>query len=159
MTLPWPQPASRAGRAGIRAAAKPPYPAGDELVEPDGLAADHIEHIARDPAGGCGDDGGEVGLLDQLVDVDALDDGIHVHPVDHGFHIHPCEHAVQVDPVQQRVQTPVQQRVQIQRGNRKLDRPLRDGLRQRLHARDEPAPHRAPSSKRIHVHGVSWCGR
>ena len=68
---------------------------------------------------GCGDDGAEVGLLDQLVDVDALDGGIHVHPVDHGFHIHPCEHAVQVDPVQQRVQ--------IQRGNRKLDRPLRGG--------------------------------
>lgn len=54
---------------------------------------------------------------------------------------------------------PVQQRFHIQRGNRKLDRPLRDGLRQRLHARDEPAPHRAPSSKRIHVHGLSWCGR
>ena len=95
--------------------------------------------------------GAEVGLLDQLVDVDALDDGIHVNPF---------EHAVQIDPVQQRVQVhPLQQRVQVQRGNRKLDRPLRDGLRQRLHARDEPAPHRAPSSKRIHVRGLSWCGR
>ena len=69
-------------------------------------------------------------------------------------------YAVQVDPVQQRVQIdPVQQRVQIQRGNRKLDRPLRDGLRQRLHARDQPDRHRAPSSERIHVHGLSWCGR
>ena len=33
-----------------------------ELVEADGLAADNIEHIARDAAGGSGDNGTEVGL-------------------------------------------------------------------------------------------------
>jgi hypothetical protein len=36
----------RAGRAGVRAAAEAPYPAGDELIQPDGLAADHVEHGA-----------------------------------------------------------------------------------------------------------------
>jgi hypothetical protein len=79
------------------AAAKPPYPAGDELVEPDGLAADHVERIARDAAGGRGDDGAEVGLLDQRVDVDAVDDGIHIHPVHHGFHIDFPDHLIHID--------------------------------------------------------------
>ena len=41
-----PQPVRRAGRAGVRAAAEAPYPAGDELIQPDGLAADHVEHGA-----------------------------------------------------------------------------------------------------------------
>jgi hypothetical protein len=36
------------------------------------------QHIARGPAGGCGDDGAEVGLLDQRVEVDAPDEVIEV---------------------------------------------------------------------------------
>ena len=31
------------GRAAVGAAAEAPYPAGDELIQPDGLAADHVE--------------------------------------------------------------------------------------------------------------------
>ncbi len=46
MTLPWPA-ARQAGRVVRRRGAKPRYPAGDELVEPDRLAADHVERIAR----------------------------------------------------------------------------------------------------------------
>jgi hypothetical protein len=38
------------------------------------------QHIARGPAGGCGDDGAEVGLLDQRVEVDAPDEVIEVQP-------------------------------------------------------------------------------
>ena len=64
------------GPGGPLQAAKPPYPAGDELIQPDGLAADHLERIGRGPAGGCGD-GTEVGLLDQRVEVDALDEVHH----------------------------------------------------------------------------------
>ena len=64
MTLP--QPAARqAGRAGrCRGGGEAAYPAAHGLVEPDGLAADHVWRIARDPAGGHGDDSAEVGLLD-----------------------------------------------------------------------------------------------
>ena len=49
MTLSWPAAVRRAGRAGVWPAAKPPYPAGDELVEPDGLAADMSSDIAATP--------------------------------------------------------------------------------------------------------------
>src|ERR1019366_9299655 len=111
--------------------AEPPYPAGDELIQPDGLAADHVERIARDPAGGSGDDGAEVGLLDQCVDVDALDDAIHVHPPEQAVEVDPVQPPVDVDLVQHGIQIdPVQQRIHIQRGNHNLDRTLRDGLGQ-----------------------------
>ena len=92
-----------------------------------------FERFARGPAGGFDDDGAEVSLLDQRVDVDAPEDGI------------------QVDPVQQRIQIDlVQQRIHIQRGNHKVDCTLRDSLCQRLAARDESAFRRAPLPKRIH---------
>jgi hypothetical protein len=44
-------------RIGVWAAAKAPYPADGEISEPDGPAADHVEHIVRSPAGGPGDNG------------------------------------------------------------------------------------------------------
>ena len=133
----------------VRAAAKPPYPAGDELVELDRTAANRVECVGRDPAGGSGDDGAEVGLLDQRLKVDAVDDGIDVHL---------REQLVQVDPVQHGIQINlVQQLIHVYRRDHKLDRALRDGLGQRLAARDEPTINRAPSSKLIH--NISIAGR
>ena len=152
MTRPWPvgrraprragRPRRRAGRAGVWAAAQPPNQAGDEFVEFDDMAADRVERFARDPAGGAGDDGAEVGLLDQRVDVDAPDDGIQVHSFEQAIQVDPVQHGIQIDLVQQRIH--------IHRGKHKLDRTLRDGLGQRLAARDQPALARAPSSKLIH---------
>ena len=63
--------------AAARGAAKPPYPAGDELIQPDGMVADLVDRIGCGPAGGCGDNGAEVGVLDQRVEVDALDEVHH----------------------------------------------------------------------------------
>jgi hypothetical protein len=143
-------PARRAGRAGIGSAAEPPHPAGDELVEPDGLAADHVERIAREPAGGPGDDGAKVGLLDQRVDVEALDDTIQIHPFEQAVQVDPVQHGVQIDQVQHRVH--------IQRGNHQFDRALRDGLGQYLPARDQPALRRAPPLKRVHEPSIAAPG-
>ena len=123
--------AGRAGRAGLctgggerliqRAMNFDAHPAGDELIKPDGLAADHVEHIACDPAGGCGDDGAEVGLLDQCVDVDARDDVIQVHPAEQAVQVDPVHHPVDVDLLQHGVQINlVQQLIHIQRGNHKI---------------------------------------
>jgi len=115
------------------------------------MAADGVERFARDPAGGCGDDGAEVGILDQRVDVDAPEDGIQVDPVQQRIQIDLVQQRIQVDLVQQRIQINlVQQRIHIQRGNHKVDCTLREGLGQRLAARDQPAIHRAPPSKLIH---------
>ena len=119
----------RAGRAGVRAAAKPPHPAGDDLIEPDGLAADHVEHLARDAAGGRRDNGAQVGLLDQGLDVDVLDEVIEVYPLQQAVQVDPVQHPVDVDLIQHGVQIDlVQQRIDIQRGNHKPDRTLGGGL-------------------------------
>ena len=103
-----------------RAAAKPPHPAGDDLIEPDGLAADHVEHLARDAAGGRRDNGAQVGLLDQCLDVDVLDEVIEVYPLQQPVQVDPVQHSVQIDLVQHRID--------IQRGNNKPDRTLSGGL-------------------------------
>ena len=58
------------------------------------------------------------------------------------FDVDLVQHGVQIDLVQQRIH--------IQRGNHKVDRTLRDGLGQRLPARDLSAVDRALSLKRIH---------
>ena len=110
-----------------------------------------FERFARDPAGGSGDDGAEVGLLDQRVDVDAPEDGIQVDPV---------QQRIQIDLVQQRIQIDlVQQRIHIQRGNHKVDCTLRDSLCQRLAARDQAALRRAPPPKLIHKISIAAsCG-
>ncbi|TVZ02237.1 hypothetical protein EAS64_25790 [Trebonia kvetii] len=140
--------------------AKPPDPAGDELIQPDGLAADHVERIARDPAGGSGDDGTEVGLLDQRVDVDALNDDVHVYLPEQAVQVDPVQRPFDVDPVQHGVQVdPVQQSIHIQRGNDKLDRTVRNGLGLRLHPRAKPVVHRAQSRKRVHAKSVAVFSR
>ena len=64
---------------GVGAPAKPCHPAGDELVEPDSLAAQDIKGVARNAAGRPRDNGADIGLLDQRVDVDAPDYRIDVH--------------------------------------------------------------------------------
>ena len=105
------------------------------------------------PLEDAGDDGAEVGLLDQRVDVDALEDAIQVQPLEQAVQVDPVQHPVDVDLVQHGVQVDlVQQRIHIQRGNHQVDRTLRDGLGQmsaRLHARDEPTLDQAPSLKRV----------
>ena len=126
------------------------------------MAADRVERFARDPAGGSGDDGAEVGLLDQRVNVDALEDAIQVDAPEQAFQVDPVQHPLDVDLVQHGIQIElVQQRIHVHRGNHKLDRTLRDGLGQRLAARDQPALARAPSSKLIHkisIAGPCECG-
>ena len=109
--------------------------------------------------GGRGDDGAEVGLLDQRVEVDVLDDGIEVHPAEQAVQVDPVQHPVDVNLVYHGVQINlVQQLIDIQRGHHELDRTLRDGLRQHLPARDQPADRRAPL-KRVHKVSIAApCG-
>jgi hypothetical protein len=83
---------------GVGAAPNPTDPAGDELIQPDGLAADHVQRIARDPAGGSGDDGTGVSVLDQCVDVDALDDGVYIHLPEQAIQVDPVQHSPRITP-------------------------------------------------------------
>ena len=95
-----------------------------------------FDDLARDPAGGCGDDGAEVRLLDQCLDVDALDDFIEVYSLEQAIQVDPVQHVVQIDLVQQRVH--------VQRGNHKLYHTIGGGLRPLLRARDQPALRQKP---------------
>ena len=117
-------------------------PAGDELVEPDGLAADHVERIACDPL--------EDLAMTAPRSVCSPSASMSRRPT-MLFRSTRFEQAVQVDPVQRGVQIdPVRHRVHIQCGNHQFDRAIRNGLGQYLPARDQPALRRASPLKRVH---------
>src|SRR5215469_12951909 len=67
------------GRASVGTTAKAPDQPGDELVEADSLTPDHVERVARDPAGRPRDDRAEVRLGKQIVHVDPGEDPVQVH--------------------------------------------------------------------------------
>jgi hypothetical protein len=127
---------------GVGAPAKPRHPAGDELVEPDGLAAQRIKGVARDAAGRPSDNGADIGLLDQCVNVDAPDYRIDVHPGQQLVEVHLGNHGVQVDLPNEVVH--------VQRVHHQVDRVLCDDLGSQFQRVRHPLAHGTQPINRIH---------
>ena len=63
------------------------HPAVDELIKPDRLAAGRVKRFARHATGRPGDDGAEIGLLDEHIHVDTAHDFVDIDAIDYGAHI------------------------------------------------------------------------
>lgn len=82
------------------------YPAVDELIKPDRLAAGRVKHFARHATGRPGDDGAKIRLLDKrihvdtphdFVDIDAIDYGAYIDAIDYGAHVDAINYGAYVD--------------------------------------------------------------